>query len=484
LDFASVLPTSLFRSSTLRYALLCIGLFSAWVFVLFGYVYWSTVSFVRARSDHEIGVEYAALRQAYDRGGSVAVAEALAPRGAARRFDQGIYLLADASFAPIAGNLNAWPRLADDGDGFGDGAAPTGNGRGEPRRIRARFDTLPNGDHLLAGRDINDLDQFAGKIRIAFAATIVMMFALAAAASVSVARRTVGRIEAINTASREIMRSGLSNRIPIRGTRDEWDHLAENLNSMLDRIEELMEGIKQVSDNIAHDLRTPLSRVRGRLERASKKRLDADESRFVICDTIGEIDRILVLFSSILRIARLEAHEGAATFQIVDLAEIVGQIAELFDAAAEEKGGHVTLVGTLFLPVTGDRDLLFDAVANLVDNAIKYGGADGLVTIEIKRGADGPILAVSDRGPGIPPGERKNVLKRIYRLERSRTTPGNGLGLSLVAAVADLHGVQIAMSCNEPGLRIELRFPPPKIAPPAAPPQQARASKQDERQLS
>jgi signal transduction histidine kinase len=479
-----VLPTSLFRSSTLRYALLCIGLFSAWVFVLFGYVYWSTVSFVRARSDREIGLEYAALRQAYDRGGAVAVTEALAPRGAARRFDQGIYLLADASFAPIAGNLNAWPNLANESDGFGEGAAPTGTGRGELRRIRARFAALPNGDHLLAGRDINDLDQFAGKIRIAFAATVVMMFALAAAASVSVARRTVGRIEAINATSREIMRSGLSNRIPLRGTRDEWDHLAENLNSMLDRIEELMNEIRQVSDNIAHDLRTPLSRVRGRLERASAMRLDADQSQVLICDTIGEIDRILALFSSILHIARLEAHKGAAAFQILDLAEIAAQIAELFDAAAEEKGGHVVLVGPRVLPVAGDRDLLFDAVANLVDNAVKYGG-DGLVTIEIKRGAEGPILAVSDHGPGIPAGERKNVLKRFYRLERSRTTPGNGLGLSLVAAVADLHGARIEMSCNEPGLHIELRFPPPKIAPYAAPRQQARASEQqDERQLS
>ena len=209
------------------------------------------------------------------------------------------------------------------------------------------------------------------------------------------------------------MRSGLSSRIPLRGTRDEWDHLAENLNSMLDRIEELMEGIRQVSDNIAHDLRTPLSRVRGRLERASDAPLDADQSRQLISDTIGEIDRILALFSSILHIAQLEAHEGASAFQTVDLAEIAGQVAELFDAAAEEKGGHVTLVGARFLPVVGDRDLLFDALANLVDNAIKYGGGDGRVAIEIRREADGAIVVVSDRGPGIPRGGAKERAEAV-----------------------------------------------------------------------
>ena len=403
-------------------------------------------------------------------------AEALARRAA--EGGQGIYLLADASFAPIAGNLKAWPRLARDGEGV---AAPAGQ-PGELRHIRARVEVLPNGDNLLIGRDIGDLDDFAAKIRIAFAATIVMVFALAGAASLGVARRTVGRIEAINSTSREIMRSGLSSRIPLRGTRDEWDHLAENLNSMLDRIEELMEGIRQVSDNIAHDLRTPLSRVRGRLERASGAPLDADQSRQLISDTIGEIDRILALFSSILHIAQLEAREGASAFQTVDLAEIAGQVAELFDAAAEEKGGHVTLVGARFLPVIGDRDLLFDALANLVDNAIKYGGGDGRVAIEIRREADGAIVVVSDRGPGIPEAERKNVLKRFYRLERSRTTPGNGLGLSLVAAVADLHGAEIAMSSNEPGLRIELRFPAASLAHYAAPTAARAIGQPDERQ--
>ncbi len=454
---------SLLRSSTLRFALICIALFSAGVFSLFGYVYWSTASFVRAWSDRAIAVEYAELRQAYDEGGRNALAAAITSRAAQRRLDRGTYLLADKSFTPIAGNLNDWPQLKGDGAGFANFAAPRAQDR--PPRIRAKFDALPNGDHLLVGRDIDELDQLVRTIETGFIGAIVLMFTLAGAASLSVSQRTVGRIEAINATSREIMRSGLSSRIPVRGTRDEWDQLSENLNSMLDRIEKLMQEIRQVSDNIAHDLRTPLSRMRGRLERASKQHLSGSDAQALVRDTIGELDGVLALFSAILRIARLEAHQGAAAFRTVDLAEIAAQIAELFDAAAEEKGGHVKLLGAQPVWVTGDRDLLFDAIANLVDNAIKHGGRDGQVAIEILSGAGGPILAVSDRGPGIPANEQKHVLKRFYRLERSRTAPGNGLGLSLVAAVAQLHDAEIVMTSNGQGLRVELRFPPSKIAP-------------------
>jgi signal transduction histidine kinase len=470
-----VLPTSVLRSSTLRFALTCISLFGTVVFILFGYVYWSTASFVRARSDRIIASEYAVLRQAYDRGGGAAVIRRIRQRVAEQGPNEAVYLLTDASFNPIAGNLYVWPQLVEDGEGYCNFTMPAGRFQGEPPQIRARYDTLPNSYHLLVGRNIDDLNRFVRTIAIGIVGAIVLMFTLAAAASMAVSRRTVGRIEAINATCRDIMRSGLNKRIPVRGTKDEWDHLSENLNSMLDRIEALMQGIRQVSDNIAHDLRTPLSRMRGRLEQASKQRLDTDESQLLVCDTIAELDGVLALFSSILRIARLEAHEGAAAFHTVDLREIADQIAELFDAAAEEKGGHVKLIAAEPAPVSGDRDLLFDAIANLVDNAVKHGGDNGQVTIEVTHGADGPRLAVSDRGPGIPADEQKNVLKRFCRLERSRSTPGNGLGLSLVAAVAQLHGAQIAMASNEPGLCIELRFLPTKIMPYATPRQRTLA---------
>ncbi len=462
-----MLRASLLRSSTLRFALICIALFSGGVFALFGYVYWSTASFVQAWSDRAIAAEYAVLLQDYDRGGHDALAASISWRIAERRQER--YLLADDSFARVVGDLDAWPKLGRDGAGFMDFTGAAADPQSRPPNIRAKFGALPDGYHLLVGHNTDELGQLVAAIKTSFVGAIVLMFTLAGAASLSVSRRTVGRIEAINATTREIMRSGLSSRIPVRGTKDEWDQLSENLNSMLDRIEKLMQEIKQVSDNIAHDLRTPLSRMRGHLERASRQGRDADAAQALVRDTISELDSVLMLFSAILRIARLEAHEGAGAFRMIDLSKIASEVAELFDAAAEAKGGHVELVAVRPVWTTGDRDLLFDALANLVDNALKHGSGGGEVKIEVLRRGDCPVLSVCDHGPGIPADELKHVLKRFYRLERSRSAPGNGLGLSLVAAVAQLHGAELQMSGNRPGLRVELRFPPPKVATTAAP---------------
>jgi signal transduction histidine kinase len=287
----------------------------------------------------------------------------------------------------------------------------------------------------------------------------LLIFVLAGVAGVLVTRRTVGRIEAINATSRAILQSGLGQRIPLRGTHDEWDELAANLNSMLDRIEALMGEVKQVTDNVAHDLRTPLARVRGRLEKAYNKQRDGDYDQSLISDTIADLDDVLRMFSSLTRISQIEAHVRTAAFSAVNLAEIASEVVELFDAAAEDKGGHLKAVGDRRVLVRGDRDLLFDAVANLVDNAIKYGGDAGQVTVEVKESDGGAVISVADDGPGIPVDEGQHVFKRFYRLEQSRRTPGNGLGLSLVAAVARLHGARIEMVDNVPGLKIQLLFP-------------------------
>jgi signal transduction histidine kinase len=269
----------------------------------------------------------------------------------------------------------------------------------------------------------------------------------------------VARIEAINATSREIMRAGLGERIPVRGTGDEWDGLARNLNSMLDRIQELVESNRQVSDNVAHDLRTPLTRMRGRLERACNQELDLSQYRSLVNDTIVELDDILRTFSSLLRISQIEVRERTAAFRNIDLSAIAREVVELFDPTAEERAVRLRVSDEQRVCVVGDRDLLFDAISNLVDNAIKHGGNRGEVEVVVAHRADGSVLAVSDRGPGIPIDERKHVFKRFYRLERSRNSPGNGLGLSLVAAVANLHGARIEMIDNAPGLRVELHFP-------------------------
>src|SRR5204863_4194100 len=212
---------------------------------------------------------------------------------------------------------------------------------------------------------------------------------------------------------------------------DEWDRVAENLNLMLDRIETLMGEVKQMSDNVAHDLRTPLTRMRGRLEKAYHGPRSSEADQALIADTISELDGVLRIFLSITRIAQIETQVRTAGFRSVNLAEIAGEVVELYDAAAEEDGTRLVMVGDREVLVIGDRDLIFDAVANVVDNALKHGRPQGQVIVATEAIDGMPLISVTDDGPGIPADQRDQVFKRFVRLEQSRYTPGNGLGLSL-----------------------------------------------------
>jgi len=456
-----VLLAKTLRSSTFKWALIWIAIFGAVVIALFIYVYWSTAGYVQGRSDRAIAAEHAMLQKIYDGAGRGGLIGAIEDRIADGPFEGGVYVLADPSFAPLAGNLKVWPSTLKASAGWENFTAGEWKPDAPNRPVlRAMFDTLPNGDHLLVGKEIDNLDEFIKKIKTAFMWGIALIFVLAGVASISVTRRTVGRIEAINTTSQAIMQSGLGKRIPLRGTRDEWDQLAGNLNSMLERIEALMAEVKQVSDNVAHDLRTPLTRMRGRLEKAHARQRNGDHDQALIDDTMSDLDAVLRMFSSLTRISQIEAGDRTFAFRTVNLSEIASEVVELFDAAAEDKHAHLAAVVDQHVLVSGDRDLLFDAVANLVDNAIKHGREAGRVTVEVTRNGDA-LISVADDGPGIPTNERQNVFKRFYRLEQSRRTPGNGLGLSLVAAVARLHGASIEMVDNAPGLKFGLRFPSP-----------------------
>jgi signal transduction histidine kinase len=450
--------------------MICIVIFGATVVALLGYVYLSTAAFVHGRSDQAIAAEGAILQQAYADAGRAGLIAAIARHIGDDRFEGGVYLLVDASSHRLAGNLEAWPSALAGAQGFANFSVAEWKPEAARRPLlRTRFETLAEGERLLVGRDIDDLQGFVQNINAALALTISLILVLAGVASLQVTRRTVGRIESINAASRAIMRSGLGQRIPLRGTHDEWDELAANLNSMLDRIEALMGEVRQFTDNVAHDLRTPLTRMRARLEKAHAGLRDSqggDQS--LIDDTIAELDAVLGMFTSLTRISQIEARDRTAAFRTVDLAEIAHEVVELFDAAAEDTGGHVEAVGDRGVAVTGDRDLLFDAVANLVDNAIKHGRERGRVTVAVSKRDRGAVISVADDGPGIPADECNRVFKRFYRLERSRRTPGNGLGLSLVAAVARLHGAQIEMRDTAPGLEFQLWFPQPAPAPAAA----------------
>ncbi len=458
LVIVSELLSKTFQSSTFKHALLAILVFGLIVITLFSYVYYSAASFVRTQTDHSIAVERAILKEAYNSEGRSGLLLLIKQRIANRIFD-GWYLLADSSFAPIAGNLAVWPSALRDSEGWQNFSAP-GQQTEKPGQLllRATLEALPNGDHLLVAKEITDLDDFGGEIKAALVGVGSLIFVLAGMASVLITRRTIGRIEAINSTSRAIMQSGLDKRMPLRGTNDEWDRVAENLNLMLDRIELLMGEVKQVSDNVAHDLRTPLTRMRGRLENAYNQQRDDNHDQLLIGNTITDLDAVLRIISSLTRISQVEANAQRSAFRTVNLTEIASETVELFDAAAEEKHGHLSLVGDRRVLIIGDRDLLFEAVANLVDNAIKHGHTGGRVTVEVTNNAGQAIISVADDGPGIPADQYEHVFKRFYRLERSRSTPGNGLGLSLVAAVARLHQARIEMLDNMPGLKIKMWF--------------------------
>jgi signal transduction histidine kinase len=453
-----VLLTKALTSSTFKLALIAIGTFGVIVSVIFSYVYLSTISYVRNRSDRVILTEFATLRDAYQRSGRDGLIDAIRRRMAYRSSVDRVYLLVDPSSAVLGGNLKAWPPAVTASSGWTEFRAPPSSEAANEPLVRAMLEEFPSGDRLLVGRDISDLDSFTGQIKSAVVSGVALIFALAGVASVLVTRRTVGRIEQINATSRDIMQSGLDKRIPLRGTSDEWDRVAENLNLMLDRIETLMGEVKQVSDNVAHDLRTPLTRMRGRLEKAyhSERAADADQS--LIGDTIADLDAVLRIFSSITRIAQIEAQARKDAFRQVNLAEIASEVVELYDAAAEQDGTQLSIAGERDVLVTGDRDLIFDAIANLVDNAIKHGRPGGQVDVAIEHTDGEPVISIADDGPGIPVDEREHVFKRFYRLEQSRYTPGHGLGLSLVAAVARLHGARIEMRDNAPGVEFKLSF--------------------------
>jgi signal transduction histidine kinase len=267
------------------------------------------------------------------------------------------------------------------------------------------------------------------------------------------------RLDVINRTSGEIIAGDLTRRVPVNGSADEFDVLAENLNRMLDRIERLMKGLREVTDSVAHDLRTPLNRLRNRLEESLARLTAQGAGVGEIERAIAETDKLIGTFNALLLIAETDAGTGRSQMTVLDLDEVAGDVAELYEPLAEEKGIALKLVRSGGVQIEGNRSLVAQALANLVDNAIKYTPPDGRVTITVALAPDGVVLAVADTGPGIPAEDRPRVVERFVRLEASRNSPGTGLGLSLVAAVAHYHGTQLMLDDNRPGLKASLTFP-------------------------
>jgi signal transduction histidine kinase len=293
----------------------------------------------------------------------------------------------------------------------------------------------------------------------AFGVNVVVTLVLALVGGVIIGNRALKRVDAVSLTTQAIIAGDLTRRLPSSGTDDEFDRLATSVNAMLDRIEDLMRSMRQVSNDIAHDLRTPLTRLRQRLERARERALSIEELRDIVQGSVAQVDSILETFGALLRIAQIEAGGHAGAVAIVDVSSLLKNVVEDFSPAAEDCGQRITSDVAPDLQLSGDRELLTQMVANLLDNAIRHSPPGTVINIAARQVDDGVEIAISDSGPGVPLAERDNVLKPFYRLESSRTTPGSGLGLSLVAAIAKQHHAHLSLSDNGPGLRVAVVFP-------------------------
>ena len=403
------------------------------------------------------------LRDDYRVGGIRRLLDTLEDR--ARRPDGGLFHVVDPNGNPIAGNVAELPLrtvVEDDEEPHPMPYSRFEDGRETRHVALARSFTLENGFHVLVGRDIGERERFRVVFRKAFRWIIVAMVGLAGLTWWFLARRVLKRIDQVSTASRRIVGGDLSGRLPVSGSGDEFDRLAVGLNQMLAKIGELMKGLKEVSDDIAHDLKTPLTRLRNRLEAALADPDDAEGHRRALEAAIEDSDGLIRTFDALLMIARVEAGSSVAAAAPVDLTTIAREVGELWEPVAEDDGVALAVEVAGPVIVSGVRELLAQALSNLVDNALKYGRAEGraaTVTIRVETVGDRAVLSVADNGPGVPQADRARVLDRFTRLEASRSAPGSGLGLALVAAIARHHGGEIELADAAPGLAVILRLP-------------------------
>lgn len=428
-----------------------------------GLLFWQTNTMMTDQVLATLRAEAALLRKEAAEGGPAALAETV--KVLARPDSRGLYLLTAPDGVKVAGNLNRVPpELVGSANGGVFRYRPSATGEAASDRLAVAIPVdVGGGQRLLLGRDIEDQRFFADRIKQTFLIGFGLLSLLGLAAGLAVSRLVLNRMETINATTRSIMAGDLSRRIPTDGNRGELDDLAQNLNGMLERIEGLMSGLREVSDNIAHDLKTPLNRLRNSAEAALRDSRGEAAYREGLERTIEKADDLIKTFNALLLIARLEAGPLEDSLEEFELTGLIEDVAELYAPAAEEAGFLLTLDKTGPVTVRANRQLIGQATSNLIDNAIKYSraGQPGS-TITVRCGpVDGPRgrraeIAVSDRGPGVGAGDRERVLRRFVRLEESRTQPGTGLGLSLVAAVARLHHGAVRLEDNQPGLRVVL----------------------------
>ena len=459
------------RTTVFRLAMLYAGLFSLTLAAAFMIVYWLTSTQLQAQIDTGLISESDALVALYRDRGLRALEQTVrarsrveehlvAPAGPA---DPGrrVYLLAAADHRHVAGNLRDWPARARTGAPVtlavrDPGAGP---GSGQARWMRARVVRLSNGDYLLVAQALDEANELRGHILVSLLVALAAALAIGVAGGIWMGRSVLLRIAGISRTAAEIMAGDLSRRVPLGRRDDEFADLARRLNAMLARIEALMRGMREVTDNVAHDLRGPLSRLRGRLEVTLRQARDAGDYRSAMEQAIADADSLLRTFNALLSIARLQAGVRREPFGKLDLSALCEGVADLYGAVAEEAGLELRVDLAPGIRIDGHAELLAQAVSNLLDNAIKYVPPGGAVDLSLRAEDGSALLAVADDGPGIPEGRRADVLERFVRLDSSRSQPGNGLGLSLVKAVTEAHGGSMRLADNHPGLKVLLEFP-------------------------
>ena len=434
-------------------------LFAFSVTALLGFTYWNTRRTLDAQTDQIIEAEITGLDEEYRHFGLQGVAEAV--RSRSLHMGQALYILSDGLHHIVAGNLEFWPQISGAPDDMVEFDYERNvDGKLETRRARGRIYTLADDFQLLVAQDVHDRYLTDRMFTTTLPWTVLLILVLGAAGGGLMSRNMLRRVDSINRTSGEIIAGDLSRRVPLAGSGDEFDVLAENLNRMLDRIERLMKGLREVTDSVAHDLRTPLTRLRNRLEESAARLSASGAQAGEIERAIAETDQLIGTFNALLLIAETDAGTTRAAMAALDLREVAADVVELYEPLAEEKKVGLALMPSVAVVVEGNRSLIAQALANLVDNAIKYTPAGGKVRIHAAITANGVDLAVADSGPGIPVADRSRVTERFVRLEASRNSPGTGLGLSLVAAVAHFHNAELVLDDNPPtGLKAILRFP-------------------------
>ncbi len=468
--------SQIWRTTTVRLTALFILIFVVFSVVLLGYMAFQSSYAIQRQQTRDIDREIAQLQQIDANQGIRALAFAV--QRLASRPGPGIYYLGTEVGQMVAGNVANFPPGVLSTEGiytfeydrervFGDAPQSAPGQEHEDGQALVRTVELESGFRLVVGRDIVERRGFTAIIFGGFVVAVIGIVLLSVLAGGLTAMRVLRRIDGISATSQKIMSGNLSERVPVTKRNDEFDALASSLNEMLDRIEQLMQGLKEVTDNVAHDLKTPLTRLRNRAEAALRDEADEAKRIAALESTIAESDQLIRTFNALLMIARAEAGTPSGAFSDTDLSAIIRDLAELYEPAAEEEGGKLITEVEDDLHLHANRELLGQVVVNLIENALKYAIRSEtkdaepapVVRISAKSSDDRIVVEVADNGPGIPESDRERAMERFVRLEKSRTEPGSGLGLALVSAVARLHKGTFKLEDNAPGVRAVLSLP-------------------------